>query len=431
VLATGRSRPFVKTANAPDDDTRQCSSRWAGFYLSEPEHFRVLDQMAPVIPRPIRYLAVDSLRGLAALWVLLFHIWNRYYPGLGINLHPVALPSDATVSMQITFALFGYGYVGVSLFFVLSGFCIHLPQARAFAATGFDQLVALNFFRRRFWRLYPAYFASLALTALMLGLFPVALWLLRGKPFSLVEAFGLRDALANALFLQQAFPDSLGFNGVYWTLLYEVQFYAFYPVLLWSARRFGFGAVAVALLGCELAFIFHPLPIRNVFLDRYFEWYLGMLIAERTASGRQTTSGWIAVAGFLSGVAVTFSVAAWPYRDLLFSIGCAGLMPSVLAGRTRLFASAPLVWLGMISYSLYLVHVPIIDVVWNTGSLAVTFVNLNENVARSLSLIAVPLALIVAAVSYRWFEKPFLRGYPTSTVPKVPAALGTSGQITG
>jgi peptidoglycan/LPS O-acetylase OafA/YrhL len=371
------------------------------------------------------------LRGLAAIWVVLFHIWNRFYPGLGVNLHPVSLPSDGTVSLRVAFALFGYGYVGVSLFFVLSGFCIHLPQAKAFAATGSDQLVALNFFRRRFWRLYPAYFASLVLTALVLGLFPVALWFLRDKPFNLIEAFGLRGAVANALFLQHVFPDSLGFNGVYWTLLYEVQFYALYPALLWCARRFGFGTVAIALLGCELALIANPSPIRNIFLDRYFEWYLGMLIAERTASGRSLTSGWVvAIAGLVSGVIVTFYVAAWPYRDLLFSIGCAGLIPPVLSNRSRLLASAPFVWLGMISYSLYLVHVPLIDVIWNTGSLAMTFVKLDETLARSLSLMAVPLALIVAAVSYRWFEKPFLRGYPGSLVRNVPASLGASPQRT-
>ena len=391
---------------------------------------------APLALHSTRYPAIDSLRGLAALWVVCSHLWNRFYPGVNGQFHAAALPSDGPVSLQVSFALFGYGYVGVTLFFVLSGFCIHLPQAKAFAATGSDRLAALNFFRRRFWRLYPAYFASLVFTALLLGLFPVMLWLLRGRPFNSVDAFGLRHALANALFLQQAFPDSLQFNGVYWTLLYEVQFYALYPVLLWCARRWGFGAVAVALLGCELAVASHPSPIPHAFLNRYFEWYLGMLVAERTASGQQTTSRWIAAAGLISGIVMTSYTAWWPYRDVLLGIGFAGLVASVLPRRPQLLASAPLVWLGMISYSLYLVHVPLIDLIWNAGSLAVDLGTLNETMARSLALMVVPLALGVAAVSYRWFEKPFLRGYPGSMVPsaigeRVPARLGASGRDAG
>ena len=104
---------------------------------------------------------LDALRGFAALWVFLYHIWNIIYPYQSTQMEIAQLTGQESWNFYLTFFLVQYGYLGVTIFFVISGFCIHLPQARRFAQTGADELRLGYFFRRRFWRLYPAYFAAL------------------------------------------------------------------------------------------------------------------------------------------------------------------------------------------------------------------------------------------------------------------------------
>jgi peptidoglycan/LPS O-acetylase OafA/YrhL len=69
-------------------------------------------------------------------------------------------------------------------------------------------------------------------------------------------------------------------NGIYWTLVYKVQFYAADPLLLWCVRRAGFAAVGLFLLAAEVYFAYAQLPYECFFLARYFEWFLGVLAAE-------------------------------------------------------------------------------------------------------------------------------------------------------
>ena len=107
-----------------------------------------------------RFATVDALRGFAALWVFAYHLWNVYCPECSAQVEPIPIGPDTPGAVVATFPLFAYGYAGVGLFFVLSGFCIHLPQARRFRAKGTDALDVREFGRRRFWRLYPAFLAS-------------------------------------------------------------------------------------------------------------------------------------------------------------------------------------------------------------------------------------------------------------------------------
>lgn len=107
----------------------------------------------------MRLRFIDSLRGIAASAVVFYHLWNRFDPGANSHHGAISLPHGGAAA--ISMFLFGFGYLGVNLFFVVSGFCIHLPQATKFYATGSDKFSAGKFAKRRFWRLYPAYFASL------------------------------------------------------------------------------------------------------------------------------------------------------------------------------------------------------------------------------------------------------------------------------
>ena len=147
---------------------------------------------------PTRLTAIDGLRGFAAFWVVTYHLWNRFYPGLSPQDRVLSADTSSDSLSLLSLVTFGFGYSGVTLFFVLSGFCIHLPQAREQS-----RRVSLpSFAARRFWRLYPAYVASIVLSASVLIL-PKLILALGGGPLDWASESRLTDALINAAFLQQ------------------------------------------------------------------------------------------------------------------------------------------------------------------------------------------------------------------------------------
>ncbi len=372
-----------------------------------------------------RFATVDALRGFAALWVFAYHLWNVYCPACSAQVEPIPIGIDAPVAVVATFPVFAYGYAGVGLFFVLSGFCIHLPQARRFHAKGADTLDVREFGRRRFWRLYPAFLASLFLAALGLGAMN-AVWAELPGPDGftrdyILKAFGLSWILPNAVFALPLAPAAQKLNPVAWTLLYELQFYLLYPLLLKVVRRVGFGPVAGVLLGCELAFAFVPTPgtleplsphVAYFFLRRYFDWFLGMWLAERLMAGKPLSATWgkrLLVIGLVGGPLASGFAVSWPLHELLFVIGAAGLVAWAVANPAAppnrvARALAPV---GEWSYSLYLVHMSVMRLVF-AGHAA-----LPDDVRSGWTFAAAGLTCaagvpLTAWVWYRLFEKPYL-----------------------
>jgi peptidoglycan/LPS O-acetylase OafA/YrhL len=342
---------------------------------------------------PARVVAVDCLRGLAAGWVVAYHLWAVAHPGANTQERPGVPAGDGDPLFWPLFLVAQYGYAGVTLFFVLSGFCIHLPFA------GGRELRAGPFLRRRFWRLYPAYVASIVLV------------LAADAVVRPADPPRLAEAGAVALFLQNAYPPAFQFNSVYWTLLYEVQFYLLYPVLLPLVRRHGATAVLAGCLAVEVGLSYFPLPVKACCLNGLFEWFLGAWLADRWAGGTPFDRGRAVLVGLLfGGLFVLASVTPWlwPVKDTLAATGFAGLLAAVLAsggrqppvrasgggpgevtGGLRPPLARTLGWLGTGSYSLYLTHLPVLDMCgpW----------------------LGVPVAVGVAWLFFRLFERPFLR----------------------
>ena len=399
---------------------------------------------------PTRFRSIDALRGFAALWVFAYHLWNAFCPGFSRQADPrdmLPLGADTPADVVATFPLFGFGYAGIGLFFVLSGFCIHLPQAKRFHRTGSDGLELRPFAARRFWRLYPAFFASLFIAGFAYFVMNVC-WL---RPVGdagftrnyLLDASGFGWIGLNALFLLALQPKALGLNGVYWTLWYEVQFYLAYPLLLKACRRWGFWPIAGVLLAVELAFALVPAPealggvkphFEWFFLRRYFEWFLGMLLAEKLAAGQAMslrTTGFVAVAGFAAGIAGTFHPVSWTIHELAFAIGSFGVVGFLIARPSRDTESAPVRlfgWFGDFSYSLYLVHMPVMRIVFALETLLPTPVR----EAGSFTTAGIVCFAVVPAVAwalYRLVEKPYMTGLPAkaakqcSAVSAIPAAV--------
>ncbi len=390
---------------------------------------------------PTRFRSIDALRGFAALWVFAYHLWNVFCDGYSRQASPsdmLPLNADTPLGVLATLPIFGFGYAGIGLFFVLSGFCIHLPQAKRFHRTGRDGLELRPFASRRFWRLYPAFFASLLVAALAYFLMNIC-W---RRPLGeggltldyIVESSGFGWVGINALFMLAIQPKALGLNGVYWTLWYEVQFYLAYPLLLKVCRRCGFAPVAGLLLVVELLFALVPAPeslaslrpnFEWFFLRRYFEWFLGMWLAERLAAGQpfpKRNMALMAVAGFAAGVAGTGNPISWAIHEVAFAIGSFGVVGFLIGGQVREVESLAVRgfgWFGDFSYSLYLVHMPIMRMVFALETRLPTPIREAGSFygAGLLCVVAVPAG---AWLLYRYIEKPYMVGLPAKPVPMIP-----------
>ena len=167
-------------------------------------------------PRPMHFKRIDQLRGVAALAVVLCHA--------AVSAETVVVdPSHQ--SWHWASWLLGWGYLGVPLFFVISGLCIHLPTASALAAGRSARPDWQRFFQRRFWRLYPPYLAALVLAG---GL----LLVIRGE-----LPVGWRGVLAQVFLVHTFSPTTFdGLNPPAWTLAVETQLYLAYPARLGALR---------------------------------------------------------------------------------------------------------------------------------------------------------------------------------------------------
>jgi len=382
-----------------------------------------------------KYRSIDALRGFASLWVLAYHLWCAYFPTANLqNCSPSAnLPSATELPLEVllTMPLFGFGYAGICLFFVLSGFCIHLPQARRFQKTGHDGLDKRSFASRRFWRLYPAFFASLFLAGL--GFFAMNFcWESppgeAGITFHyFLEATGAVWIGMNAFFLFAIKPEATIINAVYWTLWLELQFYLFYPLLLRACRSWGFGRIAMFLLAIELLLSLVPAlvgaeklmkpPLEWLFLCRYFEWFLGMLLAEKCAKGSfiaPRTSLIVVFAGFSGGMLLALHPIGHSIHQLVFSIGSFGVVGYFIAPSLRKSESRSIHlfgWFGDYSYSLYLVQIPVMRIVYALETqLPMSYRGYTSfYAAGAVCLVLVP---VVAWCLYQLVEKRFMKGSP-------------------
>ncbi len=225
--------------------------------------------------------ALDGLRGLAALYVVLHHA--RIY--LWVGLHQYAADgSGIGLGLAYASSLLRFGRCAVLVFFLLSGFVIHLRAARALAAGERVPVRPAGFLRRRARRLMPPLVFALLLTAALdaIGM--------RADP-AMYASFthGVRTFALNLAFLQTFAVPSFGSNSPLWSLAYEGAFYLAYPVLLAVRVRAGarvaygsaFAAGAVGWLATLV--VWHP----AIAIAPYFAvWAAGAVLAEAFALGK-------------------------------------------------------------------------------------------------------------------------------------------------
>ena len=311
-----------------------------------------------------RLTTVDCLRGLAASAVVWFHMTA----GGGNAQAPAWVPMSGS-----------QGWLGVEVFFVISGFVIPFALHRAhYQLIGFGR-----FLLRRIIRLDPPYFASIALT-MALGYASTAVPGFRGQP----PGYSLPLVLSHIAYLN----SFLGFrpiNVVYWSLSIEFQYYLLIGLLfplIASRHRAARIATFVALGAAALA-----VPSLLLVFHWFFLFALGILAFYLRAR-------LLTVAEYAVGV----GLAAWgTYATLGEITAVLGVATTLLIAFVT-FRSGLLLFLGDISYSLYLIHVPIGGRIVN----AATRVRLGPTAATLVPLTAFGVSVAAAFVFHRLIERP-------------------------
>jgi peptidoglycan/LPS O-acetylase OafA/YrhL len=357
-----------------------------------------------------RYLQeLEALRGLAILLVFVFHAWGMS------GLQPGPAPS-------LALAYIIQGNTGVTLFFVLSGFLLSLPWLRHALEPGAPRPSTAHYLQARILRIAPMYYAALLFAAIAL------------------QAPGPAARAAAFLFIGY---DLFPYSAVWWTLVTEVQFYLALPLImaLWlrggAARLLLAGLLAAWAATYTRLVVFgdpaqlsHPYLWTQSLLGRLPAFGVGIASAAcylraraRPGAGMHPALGLaLCLASLLALGLLLQQVAALPdpaakraghlYHTgeaLLWALCMLALLLSRFPGKGML-VNGPLAAVGKLSYSLYLVHVPILfyliyPVRSRLGDAAY---------ADSPWLLALPAAALLAALAlsflcYRLIELPFLQ----------------------
>ena len=341
---------------------------------------------ATLVPPAVAYRAdIDGMRGLAVAFAVLFHAELGIVPG---------------------------GFVGVDMFFVISGYLITGIVLREMTAGRFS---IADFYVRRVRRIFPALFVCLAVVTLA-GL----VLLLPSELADLGSSVAATAVFASNILLwsQTNYFDADAWTKPLlhtWSLAVEEQFYLVWPPLLYAVVRLGWtrhllwiiaGSTVVSLAAAEWMAGHSPTTAFYMAPLRGWELLAGamLVIVPGRLHGRWTTEAMAALGLLLILVPAALYGARMRFPGLSAVPPVLGTMLLIEAGRTarpaatRLLSSMPAVAIGLISYSLYLWHWPV---------LVFANIELGRALTDGESIVAIGVALVLAIVSWRFVERPF------------------------
>src|SRR6266568_2198001 len=357
--------------------------------------------------------ALDGVRALAFLLVFELHINHAGVWGDGNN--------------PFISAFFSVGRTGVSLFFVLSGFLLFLPYTQAL-------LFEKNwprpkiYYVRRILRIFPAYFFSLFILVMFT------------KPY-FIQPHNWSQLVPFLTFTMGYYNSSGLINGPYWSLAVEFQYYMIFPLIIWSLVTTSFGAYFAS--HPDQTFLI-PRPLLNVVLfvvygdqSKFLEDFaVGMLIAVGYLSIMNSPRKvlyllrirrlllWLLIfcialfvyeaipAKSLPFVPGVFQSFPW-LNEFAFALCYGYLVTAVLFNRpdrwlVRMFSWTPLRWLGLISFSLYIWHRPLIQIL--AANLGPSLRRLNPILTVSLFwMISFTVVVVFCYFLFVLIEKPGMR----------------------
>ncbi|GAA0467292.1 acyltransferase [Paractinoplanes deccanensis] len=378
--------------------------------------------MTPPVRLPDRLPSLTGLRFFGAVAVIVFH---------AIVLPPITVFQDEKVNGILAFLVGKIGFVSVTFFFILSGFVLTW-SARA------DDTPRM-FYRRRFFRIFPNHVVTWAACLILLGGAPV--WI----------------ALLNLLLVQSWVPRlevASSVNIVTWSLSCEVFFYALFPFLLRGVQRITRGRLWYWAVGALLTTIAVPfiavlvmpdqpvIPVINVPTYEYWfsynfpvarlgEFVLGMVLArivrERLWFGLPL---WAALA-ILGVTYLAMLPVPIPYGIVAVEVAPSALLVLAAAtteirGTNRFFGSRLSLWLGNISYALFMSHA--IVLYWGRPFF-LGDQKFSTPVALGLVALAVALSILLAWLLYITVERPIARrwSHPAPARTRSVPAVTSSG----
>lgn len=372
-----------------------------------------------------RLISIDALRGVAALGVVLYH---------AVLQTTNAIPNNFfRWPVQGIHFLSSFGYIGVFLFFVISGFCIHLQWARNRANGDSTPPKFLMFWKRRVRRLYPPYIVALCLFLLLIA----------HSTGIDVTHFFVYDVVMHLLMLHNLDPNTCySINGVFWTLAIEEQLYLAYFLLLFLRRRWGWVTTLAICFVSRIGWFFFShivwvysgvgIPVPEAALSHWFTWALGALAVE-AFFGVVELPSWcrnlaLGVTAIVLASAISTSLpmiqkdtllhdGAWLLMHPLWGFGFFVIVNRAVSwerdhkyvrrfralaheeAMPRLVSMAATI--GVFSYSLYLTHELVIIQSWR-------FMTSLPPILNTL-LVITPATILFAWFFYGAFEKPFMR----------------------
>jgi peptidoglycan/LPS O-acetylase OafA/YrhL len=341
---------------------------------------------------------IDGLRCVAVLSVLAFHVSSNRLPG---------------------------GFVGVDVFFVISGYLISAIVFSEIAASRFS---VIGFYERRVRRIFPALFATLIAVSVVLSVL-----LLPAEYITYAKSvLAATTSCSNFFFWQHSgYFDSPTSNPLLhtWSLAVEEQFYILFPIFLVIIRHFFPQRLKLAVLilffaslvASEITLLYSPTTAFYMPYTRAWELLLGTIVSlgffPRLRGSLQRNATTVVGIAMIGYSALKFN-AETPFPGLPALVPCIGSAFIIGAGESgsslvgRALSWRPVVFIGLISYSLYLWHWPII--VLNDLGFSVNLTGivpdkwalllLSQGARKMLEIL---VSFVLATLSWKFVERPF------------------------
>jgi peptidoglycan/LPS O-acetylase OafA/YrhL len=371
----------------------------------------------PMVRARLNYL--DGIRGISALFVLFHHAFFQVV----LDQHSGAL----SPAIARCFAFARYGPTAVIVFIVLSGFCLMLPITNA--PNGKPRGGWRQYFSRRAVRILPPYWITLLCTLVLIWLIP-GLQQPAGRAWDTAVPALLWQPITAHLLLIHDFtaPYFVRIDPPMWSVAVEWHIYFLFPLLLFAWRKAGI--VAAVALGMILGYLPHKLSHGILDFARFH--YIGLFALGMAACWIATSTeptaarwrssmpwGWIAALfavlsfvtvprnfGSMSAIGIPDYVPALAAASLLIYCSLSSHLDTEKGSRlVRMFEAPWCVRVGQFSYSLYLIHYPLLAAMY-LGLLRVT--SSPEVRLAVLWLVGCPVITLISFGFYTVFERRFV-----------------------
>jgi peptidoglycan/LPS O-acetylase OafA/YrhL len=371
-----------------------------------------------ILEKP-RLAFLESIRAVCALYVVWHHMYAQLWPNCTI-------PSAFSGGWWLTFWLI-HGNYAVDMFIVVSGFCLALPVIKKGEIVG----GAWEFYKRRCRRILPPYYASIVLC---LEFIFTLIGKQTGTHWDVSIDVTPIGTLICALLLQDYFPTVFSdqINHVFWSIAVEWHIYLLFPLIVLLWRKWGVRqtTLIIAIITLPIFWVLRKSVYQSMaphFLFLFSLGALGAFIAFgeeahwhklRRLPWAKICAGTVALlVGILTMLIRRFhgdaleQMGQLPKYDTLVGIATMALLVHLTGAKSgllvRFFTWKPLVFLGGFSYSLYLMHAPLIQVAWQYALLPFHLPRLAQ-----LGLLLGPVTICIVVLCYGFyyiFERPFCK----------------------